>query len=208
MDIDRENPNIRLLGKQLSEGTINRREFVRFAALLGVAVPAAYALAGEPSGDALAHPALAAMPSGGTLTLGTRIKPIRDPATYSWGNYDSNIARQVCEYLTFTDRSNITHPYLLEKWEASEDLKTWTLHVRRNARWHNGEDFTADDVVWNLKRLCDPAVGSSFVGLIEDFLLAKVPDGTDKKGKPKTKLAVWDAQAIEKVDSHTVRLNG
>ncbi len=199
-----EDRNIGLLKKELAEGRIDRREFLRFATLLGMALPAASALVGEK----LVRPAKAAMPAGGTLRLGMRVKALDNPATYSWGQYDSNVTRQVCEYLTFTDRNNITHPYLLEKWQASPDLKTWTLSVRRNVKWHNGEDFTADDVLWNLKRLTDPAVGSSFLGLVEDFLLKKVPDGTDKAGKPKTKLAWWDAGAIEKIDSHTVRLNG
>ena len=196
--------NIRLLKSELSEGLINRREFLRFATLLGLSVPAAYAFVGQP----LARPAAAAMPQGGTLRLGTRVKSLSDPATYSWSGYDALMTRQVCEYLTLTDANNITHPYLLEKWEASPDLKTWTLSVRKNVKWHNGEDFTADDVVWNLKRLTDPAVGSSFIGLIQDFMLKEVPDGTDKSGKPKTKLTWWDANAIEKVDSFTVRLNG
>ncbi len=208
MSSTKENPNIRLLKKELADGKIDRREFLRFATLLGMAVPAAYAFAGLPLDGALARPARAAMPTGGTLRLGTRVKSLTDPATYSWGGYDSNVTRQVCEYLTLTDSDNVTHPYLLEKWEASPDLKTWTLSIRNNIKWHNGEDFTADDVLWNLKRLTDPAVGSSFIGLIQDFLLNSVPNGTDKSGKPQTKLVWWDANAIEKVDSHTIRLNG
>ena len=100
-----------------------------------------------------------------------------------------------------TDASNVNHPYLLESWQVSPDLKTWTLKVRPNIRWHNGQDFTADDVVWNLKQLTDAAVGSSFVGLVKSYLLTEVDEG----GKKFTKL--WDANAIEKVDSHTVRLN-
>jgi peptide/nickel transport system substrate-binding protein len=208
MSSTQENPNIRLLKRELADGKIDRREFLRFATLLGMAVPAAYAFAGLPLEGSLARRAQAAMPSGGTLRLGTRVKSLTDPATYSWGGYDSNVTRQVCEYLTLTDRNNVTHPYLLEKWEASPDLKTWTLTIRDNIKWHNGEDFTADDVLWNLKRLTDPAVGSSFIGLIQDFLLKSVPNGTDKSGKPQTKLVWWDANAIEKVDSHTIRLNG
>jgi peptide/nickel transport system substrate-binding protein len=199
-----ENRNIQLLKSELAERLIDRREFLRFATLLGMAAPAAYAFVGEP----LAQPAAAATPHGGTLRLGTRVKSLNDPATYSWSGYDAEMTRQVCEYLSYTDGHNITHPYLLEKWEASEDLKTWTLSVRKNIKWHNGEDFTADDVLWNLKRLTDPAVGSSFLGLIKDFLLKEIPDGTDSHGKPKTKLVWWDASAIEKVDSHTIRLNG
>ena len=202
----RENPNIALLKRELAEGQISRREFVRFATLIGMTAPAAYAFVGARYTPAAAQ--TASMPKGGTLRLGTRVKALNDPATYSWGGYDFNVTRQVCEYLTLTDQKNVTHPYLLESWEPSEDLKTWTLKIRQGVKWHNGDDFTADDVMWNLKRLTDPAVGSSFIGLIQDFMLKKVPNGTDKDGKPATKLEWWDANAIEKVDDHTIRLNG
>src|SRR2546422_676778 len=73
-------------------------------------------------------------------------------------------ARQVVDYLTVTGVDNVTRPGLVEKWEASPDLKTWTLKLRRNVKWHNGRQFNADDVVWNLKRVLDPKTGSSVVG--------------------------------------------
>jgi peptide/nickel transport system substrate-binding protein len=202
-DIERS-ANLRALGAQLSERTISRREFVRFAILLGVAAPVAYGLAGMAApGRARAE----AMPKGGTLRLGTRVKDLKNPHTYSWGGYDSNVSRQVCEYLTLTDDKSVTHPYLLEKWSVTEDLKTWTLNIRQGVKWRNGEDFTADDVVWNLKRVTDAAVGSSVVGLVKGYLLTEVEEGKDEKGNPKKTTKLWDANAIEKVDSHTVRLN-
>ncbi len=204
----RKHPSIDLVKSQFVEGRIDRRDFLRYATLLGLAAPAAYAFVANVTGESLVAPARAAeMPKGGTLRVGNRVKDIKSPHTYSWGAYDSNVSRQVVEYLTLTDDQNVTHPYLLEKWEASPDLKTWTLHVRQNVKWHNGRAFTADDVIWNLKQLCDPAVGSSFLGLVQGYLMKEVPDGTDKDGKPKTKLELWDASAIEKIDDHTVRLN-
>lgn len=200
--------NIDFVKSQFAEGRIDRREFLRYATLLGLSAPAAYAFAGKVAGEGFMPTARAeTMPKGGTLRLGNRVKDIKNPHTYSWGAYDSNVSRQVAEYLTLTDEHNVTHPYLLEKWEASQDLKTWTLHVRNNIKWHNGRAFTADDVVWNLKQLCDPAVGSSFLGLVAGYLMKEVPDGTDANGKPKTKLELWDASAIQKVDDYTVRLN-
>jgi peptide/nickel transport system substrate-binding protein len=194
--------NVESLKRQFADGKIGRREFVRFAALLGVAVPAAYALVGE------APPARAAqMPMGGTLRVANRVPDLKNAHAYSWGTYDSNISRQVVEYLTLTDDRNITHPYLLKGWQVSEDLKTWTLNLRPDVKWHNGEDFTADDVVWNLHHMLDPAVGSSVVGLVKSYLMKEQDGGTDAKGKPKKILVLWDANAIQKVDSHTVQLN-
>jgi hypothetical protein len=43
----------------------------------------------------------------------------------------------------------------LEKWEASEDLKTWTLHVRQGVTWNTGEPFDAEDVVFEANDRCD-----------------------------------------------------
>lgn len=189
------------LRRQLAEGRIGRREFLRYAVLVGLAVPEALAEIGA------AGTARAALPQGGTLRLGTRVKDIKNPHTYSWGAYDSNVCRQVCEYLTLTDHDNVTHPWLLERWQVSDDLQTWTLALRPGVKWHNGEDFTADQVIWNLRRLTDPAVGSSFLGLVKGYLMREVPDGTGADGKPRTRLVLWDAQAIERVDAHTVRLH-
>ena len=196
---EKESRNIEALKRQYADGQINRREFIRFATLLGVAAPAAYAMVGQP---APARAQTADMPKGGSLRVGTRIKDLKNPHTYSWGGYDSNVSRQVIEYLTFTDEENVTKPYLLDSWHVTDDLKTWTLNIRRGVKWHNGEDFTADDVVWNLKQLTDPAVGSSFIGLVKGYLMK---DATGADGKPTSVL--WDANAIEKVDSFTVKLN-
>jgi peptide/nickel transport system substrate-binding protein len=188
------------LRADFAEHRISRREFVRYAALLGMSAGAAYAAAGlTPSVGPLAR--AQDMPRGGTLRIGSRVKDIKTPHTYSWGAWDSNISRQVVEYLTFTDENNVTHPYLLEKWEASPDLKTWTLFIRRGIKWHNGRDFTADDVIWNINRVLDPSVGSSVLGLMKGYMLEDVQEN----GKATTKL--WDANAIERVDDHTVRLN-
>jgi peptide/nickel transport system substrate-binding protein len=188
------------LKADLAESRISRREFVRYAALLGMSAGAAYATAGLAPGAATR--ALAQdMPTGGTLRIGSRIKDIKSPHTYSWGAWDSNISRQVVEYLTFTDENNVTHPYLLENWDVSEDLKTWILRLRPGVKWHNGEDFTADHVIWNIKRVLDPAVGSSVLGLMKGYMLVDV----EENGATTSKL--WDANAIERVDDRTVRLN-
>jgi peptide/nickel transport system substrate-binding protein len=206
---DHEHALIPTLKRQLAERLIDRREFLRYATLLGMSAPAAYAAVRAITGQAFA-PAAAAqtLPRGGTLRIGMRCQDLKSPHTYSWIE-SSNSARQVLDYLTVTGPDNITRPGLIEKWEPSADLKTWTLRVRRNAKWHSGRQFTADDVVWNLKRVLDPKTGSSTVGLMKGFLLEEYDSGEkDDKGNAKKSVRLWDANAIQKVDAYTVRLNG
>jgi peptide/nickel transport system substrate-binding protein len=133
---------------------------------------------------------------------------VDNPATFSWV-YDSNIVRQTCDYLTRTGVDNVTRPWLVEKWQASEDLKTWTLYLKKGIKWSNGDELVADHVVWNLKRWVDPAVGSSVLGLFKDMLLTEYETGEkDDKGNPKTATKLYADNAIEKVDDYTIRLNG
>jgi peptide/nickel transport system substrate-binding protein len=198
------------LKRQLAERQIDRREFVRYATLLGMAAPAAYAFASRITGEPLVRPAAAqgSLPKGGTLRIAMRCQDLKSPHTYSWVE-SSNSARQVVDYLTVTGVDNITRPALIEKWEPSPDLKTWTLRVRKSVKWHNGRQFTADDVVWNIKRVLDPKTGSSVLGLMKGFLLEDYETGEkDDKGNPKKSSRLWDANAIQKVDDFTVKLNG
>ena len=198
------------LKRQLAERQIGRREFVRYATLLGMAAPAAYAVASRITGEPLVSPVAAqgSLPKGGTLRLAMRCQDLKSPHTYSWVE-SSNSARQVVDYLTVTGVDNITRPGLIEKWEPSPDLKTWTLRVRKSVKWHNGRQFTADDVVWNIKRVLDPKTGSSVLGLMKGFLLEDYETGEkDDKGNPKKSSRLWDANAIQKVDDFTVKLNG
>ena len=198
------------LKRQLVEGQIDRREFIRYATLLGVAAPAAYAFVARVTRERLVAPAeaQATLPRGGTLRIAMRCQDLKSPHTYSWIE-SANSARQVLDYLTVTGVDNVTRPSLIEKWEPSPDLKTWTLRVRKSVKWHNGRQFTADDVVWNLKRVLDPKTGSSVLGLMKGFLLEDYETGEkDDKGNPKKASRLWDANAIQKVDDFTVRLNG
>jgi peptide/nickel transport system substrate-binding protein len=192
------------LAQQFKDGKVSRREFLRTSTLLGLSSAVAYSVIGLPETGSLTKRARAA---GGTVRLSMRVQAIESPHTYSWIQ-DSMMSRNVIEYLTLTGADNITRPWLAEKWEASEDLKTWTFNLRKDVKWSNGEPFTADHVIWNIKDCLDPARGSSVIGLMQGYMLKEVDTGQkDENGNPKMTTELWDANAIEKVDDHTVRLN-
>ena len=56
--------------------------------------------------------------------------------------------------LTKTDQLASLRPGLAEKWEQSpDDKKTWIFHLRKGVKFHDGTDFNADAVIWNLERI-------------------------------------------------------
>jgi peptide/nickel transport system substrate-binding protein len=204
----KEHPYIPQLKADFAEGKMDRREFLRTSTLLGLSAATAYGFVGKVTGETFTRTAHAAVPQGGQLLLGGRVKEVKHPHTFSWGTWDSNITRQVTEYLTKTGADNVTRPYLLERWEASEDVSTWTLHLRKDVTWHSGRPLVAEDVIWNLKRVLDPAVGSSVLGLMKGYMLEDYDSGEkDEQGNPMMSVRLWDANAIEQVDDYTVRLN-
>lgn len=166
--------------EQARRGEFNRRAFIRLAALLGLPLAAAVAMAGLRPRAARASSAETA----GRLRVSMKVQAMDDPARFDWTE-KSNVARHIVEYLTMTGPNNLTRPYLAEGWRASEDLRTWTFRLRKGVRWSNGDDFTADDVVFNLRRWVDPKTGSSNKSLFS--------------GLP--------ASGIERVNAHTVRLH-
>src|SRR3954453_22684677 len=55
--------------------------------------------------------------------------------------------------LTRTDQLATLRPGLAEKWEQDPaDNKTWIFHLRQGVKFHDGTDFNADAVIWNLDR--------------------------------------------------------
>ena len=195
-------PGLPKLHDELSRGRIHRREFLRMATLLGLAPAAAYIAAGLPA-PAQAQPAL---PKGGRLRIGMRVHEIKDPMTVAWVEA-SNLARQTNDFLVRTGHDNVTRGILAKSWDTSPDLKTWTFHIDPAARFRNGRPFLARDAAWNVRRALDPKTGSSILGLMKSYMITETPTNETKDNKPVMASALWDANAIETPDDHTLRLN-
>ena len=203
MEPSKVHPLITEANEMLRKGSISRRDFIRLSTLLGLSVAGAEVLAacGPATAPASASqvPATAAATAvpaatpttaapaitrGGTLNIACRIERVSDPAQFSLVSA-SHPWRQVFEYLTHTDPQGITHPYLLDSWTASDDLKTWTLKIKQGIKFNNGQDLTADDVVFNIKRWLDPNTKSSMTSA----------------------MSYMDGSGVEKTDQYTVTLH-
>src|ERR1700759_369113 len=82
----------------------------------------------------------------------------------------------VYEGLVTRDKELKTVPALAESWETL-DPKHWRFHLRHNVKFHNGDPFTADDVIFSAQRV--RANGSNFLSNVPaDAKFVKVDDYT------------------------------
>ena len=106
-------------------------------------------------------PALAQTGRGGTLRIGMTAADI----PYTAGQPDQGgegyrfIGYQMYDALinwdlSQGDRLPALVPGLAESWEVSkEDNTKWLFHLRRGVKFHDGSEFNADAVIWNMERV-------------------------------------------------------
>lgn len=72
-------------------------------------------------------------------------------------------ALEAClEGLVRLGENDVILPGVAESWDVSEDGLTYTFHLRDNSTWSNGDKVTANDFVYSIRRLADPANGSQY----------------------------------------------
>ncbi len=97
---------------------------------------------------------------GGTLRIGW----IADAKTLD-PHFSVQFSERYVLYLVFNtlvglDKSFNVVPELARSWQISPDGKQVTFHLQRGVKFHDGTDFTAEVVKWNIERILDPQTKS------------------------------------------------
>src|SRR5262245_26225518 len=67
-----------------------------------------------------------------------------------------NLAHQIYEPLLIRDATGNVHPALAVSWQVTADPSVWEFKLRQGVKFHNGNRFSADDVVFSLERAWQP----------------------------------------------------
>jgi peptide/nickel transport system substrate-binding protein len=152
-DFDPADPSLGMGWDALSSDRVTRRGFLRVALAAGAF--------GTVSRLAGARPAAAQGQPGGELRAGFMVREFSnlDPA-YQNAAVFFMVGSNIMGGLTHIDTELVPRGDLAESWEVTPDGLSWTFKLRRGVRWHNGERFSADDVIYTFNRTRDPATAS------------------------------------------------
>lgn len=83
-----------------------------------------------------------------------------DPAI-GFDNVSWDALNNLLEGLTRLGDDHQPQPAMAERWDVSEDGKTYTFHLRKDANWSNGDPVVAEDFIFAWERLLNPDTGSA-----------------------------------------------
>ena len=173
----------------VSSGRLSRRGFVRRMAAVGLTAPMATQLLAF----AGAAPAQAQTPQSYTPTRrggGGQLKILYwQGATllnphFAVGTKDQDGSRVFYEPLAGWAADGTLAPVLAAEVPSREnggiaaDGKSVTWKLRRDVKWHDGEQFSADDVIFNYEYATNPATAAVTIGSYRDCKVEKVDDFT------------------------------
>ena len=123
------------------------------------------------------NPATAETPKrGGWLTVATDSTAVGLDPHLSIVHATLTFTEHVYECLLRYNYKMELEPSLATSWEQPDDL-TYVFHLRKGVKWHNGAEFTSEDVKFTFDRIMDPKTGSPYASTFKSI---KSVDALDK----------------------------
>ena len=151
-----------------------RRDLLKYVALASAGA-GLISLTGPASRGAAALQA--APTAGGTLNVGVAAElKVLDPHITTLAAYATTLRFTIFETLVEADDSGNYIPSLADSWQLADDGMSLTLNLAQNATFHNGKPFTAEDVVFTVNRIKDPALSSQFAPQVQNVTEVEAVD--------------------------------
>jgi len=128
---------------------------------------------------ALAWTAVAAEKQEGTLVvaLGTLGAQSMDPIQETRSPHAHYHAPMYDALVGFNFENGGKGPGVAERWELAKDGLSWTFHIRKGLKWHNGDPLTAHDVKFSFERtMSKESIASNKAALRRDVKRIEVVD--------------------------------
>lgn len=105
------------------------------------------------------------------VTIDLRAEPPQLNSFLTTDVASSDILRMVMAGLYKLDENDKPVPDLAEDTQVSEDGKTYTLKIRQDAKWTNGDPVTAHDFVYALQMVCSETTAAPYGFIVYDNIL-------------------------------------
>ncbi|MGB4779209.1 ABC transporter substrate-binding protein [Microbacterium sp.] len=76
--------------------------------------------------------------------------------------FSFEVLENVFDTLVEPDENLEMQPALAESWDISDDQLTWTFHLRDGVTFHDGSEFTSEDVVYSYTRIIDEELSNAW----------------------------------------------
>ena len=90
------------------------------------------------------------------LTIGVRAEAASMDPHWTQLSGDTQVQEHIFERLVGLSSTSQPIPGLAVSWQPIDET-TWEFKLRQGVKWHDGEDFTADDVMFYVSTVCGPA---------------------------------------------------
>jgi peptide/nickel transport system substrate-binding protein len=113
----------------------------------------------------------------GTLVIAIEVAPRGfDPRFSTTFQYSARIMQLIFDTLVVKNEKFELVPSLAERFEESEDHRTFTFHLRAGVMFHNGKQLTSADVKYTFDSLLSPELKSPIRGLVDKISSIDAPD--------------------------------
>lgn len=116
--------------------------------------------------------------AGGIYNEGTIGRFSNANPIYTTGLTDLAVSRLVFSGLLKYDDDNNLIGDLAEKWELNAAQNRYTVHLKRDIKWHDGQKFNADDVIFTYKTIQNSEAQSPFFTTWRGIKVTKQNDHT------------------------------